>query len=414
MSLRIGVVTIGDELLNGEMADTNTAAIADALGRYGYALRESISVGDVENDIIEILQEMARKRDVVIVTGGLGPTNDDLTARAAARAFSRRLVLNEEALAGIRGYFQRRGRPMHPSNEKQALLPQKVQLLPNPVGTAPGFLLHHNGRDIFFLPGVPEEMAIMLKESVLPHVLQRSGTDFPLRQRIFKLFGVAEPEVESVMHDTALPEGVRIAFGVEFPLVHLKLRAEGEEAETLLDKAEVAVRRALDEWLVAVDDETLAGNVARMLTAAGKTLALAESCTGGLIAEMLTDIPGASAFFDCSAVTYANRAKQGWLGVSGEILEAEGAVSEACALAMARGVRRAADVDLALAVTGIAGPEGGTAEKPVGTIFIALSTEEGETVQHCRFSGTRRRIRLLTAVTALDRLRRHLGKRMST
>jgi len=413
VALRIAVLTIGDELLNGEMADTNTAAIAASLGAHGYALRESLTVGDVEGDIIEALQETARKRDVIIATGGLGPTADDLTARAAARAFGRRLALNEEALSGIRRYFRERGRQMHPRNEKQALLPQRALILPNPVGTAPGFLLHHDGREIFFLPGVPEEMIAMLEGSVLPHLRQRDGETFPMQQRVFKIFGIAEPQVEETMQRVALPEGVETAFGVEYPMVHLKLRAAGEDAEGLLDGAEIGVRKALGDSLVAIGEETLAGNVARMMTAAGKTLALAESCTGGLIAKLLTDIPGASTFLDRSAVTYANRAKQDWLGVGERILEEEGAVSDACALAMARGARRAARTDLALAVTGIAGPAGGTAQKPVGTVYIALVAGDEEKVERYRFGGSRDRIRLLTAVTAMDWLRRYLGERIS-
>jgi nicotinamide-nucleotide amidase len=406
--MTIAVLTIGDELINGEMADTNTAAIARALGARGYLLRESLTVGDEETDIVEALRNLSGRRDVVIVTGGLGPTADDLTARAAARAFGRPLVRNEEALTMIRDHFRSRGREMTVGDEKQALLPQEATILSNPEGTAPGFLLHHRGRDLFFLPGVPREMTAMLEVSVLPRLLSRSGGT-PGQERVLKIFGISEPKIEEILMAASLPEGVRLAFGVDFPLVHAKLRASGESAGALLDKAELEARKVLGDVVVACGRETLAENVVRLFIAAGRTLSLAESCTGGLIAKLLTDVPGASAFFERGAVTYANSAKQEWLGVSDSILREQGAVSEDCALAMARGIRDAAGTDLALAVTGIAGPGGGTEEKPVGTVYLALATPEGVTARRFRFSGTRESVRLMAAHAGLDWLRRHLS-----
>ncbi|MEJ2700137.1 MAG: CinA family nicotinamide mononucleotide deamidase-related protein, partial [Desulfuromonadales bacterium] len=326
----------------------------------------------------------------------------------------RRLVLNEQALELIRDHFQGQGREMHPRNEKQALLPQKVTVLPNSKGTAPGFILHNNGKDIFFLPGVPAEMTAMLEQSVLPHLLERAGGTFPKQERVLKVFGLTEPKTEELLAATNLPEGVEVAFGVDFPMVHLKLRAVGESAEDLLDRAEVPVRRALGDFLVAVSTETLPGNVARMLTGAGLTLSLAESCTGGLISKLLTDIPGASAFLQGAAVTYANSVKEAWLGVPAAVLERDGAVSEACALAMAHGIRRTAGSDLGLAVTGIAGPTGGTPQKPVGTVFLALVAEGTEKVKGYRFGGDRDQVRLLAACMGLEWLRRFLAARQQS
>lgn len=413
MPLKIAVLAIGDELINGEMADTNTACIGRLLGAHGLVLRESRAVADVEVDIEETLLDLAARRDVVIVTGGLGPTADDMTARAAARAFQRRLMLSEEALRLVREHFARTGREMHPRNDKQALLPQKAVILPNPAGSAPGFLLHEKGKELFFLPGVPSEMAAMLEESVLPRLRERSGGELPLRERVLKVFGLAEPKVEERLERAGLPEGVVLAFGVDFPFVHAKLRASGEKAETLLDRAELAARQALEDFVVAAGEQTLAGNVAQMLTAAGRTLALAESCTGGLVAKLLTDIPGASAFLERGAVTYANSAKQDWLGVPATVLETEGAVSEACALAMARGVRRAAGTDIGLAITGIAGPSGAAPGKPVGTVCIALCADGEEKSGSYRFGGGRDQVRLLSACMALEWLRRYLGARLN-
>jgi nicotinamide-nucleotide amidase len=408
MSLNIAVLTTGDELVNGEMSDTNTARIARLLGAWGYAIKESRAIGDDETEIEAALNSLSARRDVIISTGGLGPTDDDLTSRVAARTFGRRLVLNEEALAQIRSFFVERGKEMHPRNEKQALLPQKSVILPNRLGTAPGFYLRHGACDLYFLPGVPREMIVMLEEQVLPRLNERSGGTSPLQERILKVFGLSEPKVEERFAGAPLPEGVQLAFGVDFPFVHVKLRAGGEGADERLDRAELHARKLLEPFVFAVGTETLPGNVARMLTDAGLTLALAESCTGGLVTQMLTDIPGASRFLDRGAVTYANAAKRDWLGVSTDILDRDGAVSSACALAMASGIRRAAGTDLGLAVTGIAGPDGGTPEKPVGTVFLALSAADGEKVQGYRFSGDREQIRRISACMALEWLRRYL------
>lgn len=409
MSLNIAVLTTGDELVNGEMSDTNTARIAQLLGAWGYAVRESRAVGDDEAEIEAALHDMTARHEVIIGTGGLGPTDDDLTARVAARTFGRRLVLNEEALAQIRRFFEQKNREMHPRNEKQALLPQKSVILPNRLGTAPGFYLRHGNCDLFFLPGVPREMIAMLEEQVLPRLQKRSGGSTPLQERILKVFGLSEPKIEELFVQAPLAQGVQLAYGVDFPFVHVKLRASGSEAGEQLDRAELHARKLLEPFVFAVGKETLAANVARMLTDANLTLALAESCTGGLVSQMLTDIPGASRFLERGAVTYSNSAKRDWLQVPDEILRQDGAVSRACARAMARGIRHSAGTDLGLAVTGIAGPDGGTPEKPVGTVFLALSAADQERVQGYRFSGDREQIRRISACMALEWLRRYLA-----
>lgn len=409
--LDIAVLTIGDELLSGELPDTNTATIGRRLGALGYALQEALTVGDVEEEIVRALKQLVSRRQVIIVTGGLGPTADDLTARAAAVAFGQRLAINDEALGQIRDFFRQCGQAMHPRNEKQALLPQKARVLANRRGTAPGFWLPVEGRDLFFLPGVPEEMTAMLSESVLPLLEKRSGGAPPRLERILTIFGLAEPKAEELLLTSPLPTGVTVAWGVDFPMVLVKLRADGDDADTLLDRAEVVVRRALGTHVVAIGEQTLVQVVATLLTDHGLTLALAESCTGGLLSAMLTDVSGASAFLERAAVTYANSAKEQWLGVPAELLAKEGAVSEECALAMARGMRQAAGTDLALSITGIAGPTGGTPAKPVGTVYIALSTANQERGKGYRFSGDRQQIRRMAACMALEWLRRYLMAR---
>lgn len=410
----IAVLTIGDELLNGDQPDTNTAAIARLLGEQGLSVREAACVRDREDEIAAALNRLAAGCQAVIVTGGLGPTADDRTARAAAKALGVPLALDPLALRQIRERFRQWGREMHPRDEKQALLPARAAVLANPRGVAPGFHLRHpQGADLFFLPGVPVEMRAMLADSVVPRLLNQAGERPERAQQRLTVFGLPEPELESRLQQAALPDGVELAYTVDFPLVRVRLSATGAGAGQRVDRAEVAARRALAEHLVAVGDDSLAAAAAKALTAAGLTVALAESCTGGLIATLLTDQPGASAFLERGAITYANAAKTGWLKVPAPLLARHGAVSAECARAMARGIRRAAGTDLGLAVTGIAGPDGGTPEKPVGTVFLALAAANDERVEEFRFRGDRGQVRLRSACTALDWLRRHAVAQLS-
>lgn len=405
--MEIAILAIGDELLNGDQADTNTAAIARVLSEQALSIREAACVRDREEAIAAALNRLAGTHQAVIVTGGLGPTADDRTARGAAKALGVPLSLDPLALQQIRERFRAWGRPMHPRDEKQALLPVRAAVICNPKGTAPGFHLRHpGGCELFFLPGVPDEMRTMLTASVLPLLLAKGPVRTETASQRLTVFGLPEPEVEARLERAALPGGVELAFTVEFPLVRVKLSACAPGAQTLVDRAELAARQACGDYLVAVGEETLAGTTARLLTAAGLTVALAESCTGGLVAKLLTDQPGASAFLERGAVTYANRAKTGWLKVPATLLASHGAVSSECARSMAEGIRRAAGTDLGLAVTGIAGPDGGTAEKPVGTVYLALASAAGTRVEAFRFSGDRAQVRLRSACTALDWLRR--------
>jgi nicotinamide-nucleotide amidase len=411
--MKIAILTIGEELLNGDLADTNTKAISRELIENALPVCEANTVGDSEVGIAAALRRLAESHDVVIATGGLGPTEDDRTARAAAMAFERSYSLNDKALLQIRDRFLEWQREMHPRNEKQAMLPGRSTVITNSNGTAPGFHLQHNQTDLYFLPGVPLEMLAMLNEYVVPSLLQRFP-DPPIRcQRTIGVFGLPEPTVESRINRNGLPAGVKLAFNVEFPVVQVKLRTKGEEAQRLADRAELAVRKALGNYVFGVDSDTLAGSTARLLSTAGLTISLAESCTGGLIAKLLTDPPGASAFLERSVVSYANSAKTGCLKVDQEILDRHGAVSPECAEAMARGVQVASGTDISLAVTGIAGPDGGTADKPVGTVYLAMLSHQKKRVERFNFSGNREQVRLRTACTALDWLRRQAMAQLS-
>jgi nicotinamide-nucleotide amidase len=408
--VKVFILSIGDELTLGEVIDSNAAHISAALYRCGLKVALHLTVGDNEPDIMDALQQLGEKADVVIVTGGLGPTTDDITARAAAKASGRRLILNDEALQQMQGVKERLGGDLHPLNEKQALLPAKTTVIPNPTGTACGFQYTHNGHLFFFLPGVPSEMARMLDDTVIPYLLERRKQRVFTKTRVLKLFGPSEAEVDGLLKGLGGGE-VTVAFCVNFPEILVKFRAEGENEQYLdeiLAGACEAARERLKGFVFAEGDDTMDTVVARLFRETGQTLALAESCTGGLVAARITDLPGSSAYFLEGAVTYSNGAKIRQLLVPAPLLDEKGAVSSEVAMAMAKGMRQAAGSDIALAVTGIAGPDGGTAEKPVGTVFICLATRAGCRTKGYRFSGSRGEIRTITAFMAMDWLRRHL------
>ena len=284
----IAILITGDELLSGEISDSNTKTIAGILSTHGYRLRCSLAVPDQEKEIVAALQYLIGHVQFIIITGGLGSTGDDRTARAAARTLGQPLVVNDEALEMVHQWFARRNRQMEPSNERQALLPQLAQPLPNQLGTAPGFRLQHQGCQLFFLPGVPTEMQAMFKQSVLPVLQQKIPEAKPQKLRTCKIFGLAEPKVERMIPYQQLPDGVEVAFALDYPLVLVKLKAAGEDADFCLDQAEALLLYKLGDYLMARNGETPEGNVGKLLTGAGLTLSLAESCTGGLLTTMLT------------------------------------------------------------------------------------------------------------------------------
>lgn len=410
--MKISTLSIGDEVIFGEITDTNAAHIASRIYDIGFKVRRHLCVGDIEPDIMEAVETLAIHNDFVIVSGGLGPTVDDLTARAVAKAVGRRLILNEEAHRHLKERYRQMGRELLPGTEKQALLPAKIILIPNPVGTACGFIVPHKGCFLLFLPGVPVEMKRMLDETVIPFILSRAKRNTFIETRTMRILGLSETYIESRIKDLARPrEGLDIAYCVSFPEVEVKLRGEGDDearVKKILDATAEKVRERLAGHVVAEGGETIDTVVAELFRKKGVTVSLAESCTGGLIAKRITDLAGSSAYFLEGAVTYGNEAKTRRLQVPAELLEREGAVSAAVAMAMARGMRAASGSDIALAVTGIAGPDGGTEEKPVGTVFLALASRSDSTAKKYTFTGSRDRIRTVTSFTAMDWLRRHL------
>ena len=406
------VVTVGDELLRGEIVDSNKSFISDRLLRLDLETDRHVSVPDEAAALEEVLREAAERARVVIVSGGLGPTRDDITTAVAARSFGRRLVRNAEVLEGIRSFFHLLGREMAENNAKQADFPEGAEVLANPLGTAPGFLLEAEGALLFFTPGVPRELERMLDEEILPRLRARLAGAGAVRAILLRTFGLGESnldrELAELAHDD--PE-ITLGFRTQFPdnLVRVLVRADSEaEACSKLSRTVEKIHGILGEIVLGEGERVLEEIVAELLIDKGLTLALAESCTGGRIASRLTDVPGSSAFLRQAVVAYGNEAKVQELGVSDEDLAAHGAVSEPVARQMAEGARLRAGVDLAVATTGVAGPGGGTPEKPVGTLYLALADAQGSLVHRYQMMRDRARNKELASQLALDWIRRRV------
>ena len=415
--MKVGILTIGNELTSGKTQDTNSSFIARELNVQGWQVAAMMSVGDDENAIRGGLSYIMGISDAVIVTGGLGPTADDITTVAIASTFSLKLYTNEDVLRHIQGLFEKHRLKWTPNNAKQAVFPEGAETICNPIGTAWGFSLKRNGIIVAVIPGVPAEVRRMLPEGVIP-LFRREFTEEAqyVESRTIKLFGIAEAGVDQALADVDLAGlGVNIGFYPNFPENHVVLiarHASEAEAKKKLKKAEGYVKERLRDYIFAYDRETLESLVASLLTERKLTLAVAESCTGGLITDRLTDIPGSSAFLERGVVTYSNVSKTELLGVPEQVLHEFGAVSEQTAILMAEGVRKIGKTDLGLAVTGIAGPTGGTEEKPVGTVFIAL-TDGKKTICHRSFyRWDRRRIKMVSSQSALMMLKRYLTGEM--
>lgn len=357
------ILATGDEIRSGALVDSNSAYIARELEEAGVEVVRHTSVGDDSESIVSILQEIACRADIAVVTGGLGPTDDDLTTAAAARAAGVELVLDPRALDSVEAFFKARQLPLTPTNKKQALLPTSAQCLMNPIGTAPGFQLKIEGCEIFFLPGVPFEMRQMLTAEVLPRLIQLQGRARSVRLvKTLSTFGLTESATAE--HLDGFEERfplIKLGFRAKFPEIHVKLYGSGldeDELRSKLAKAEDWVAQQLGSKIFSNTGESLEQAVGNLLRARNETLAVAESCTGGLIADLLTEVPGSSDYFKLSAVTYANSAKINILGVAVGTLDIHGAVSEETAQEMAQGVQRISGATYGLATSGIAGPGG--------------------------------------------------------
>ncbi|MGI6513473.1 MAG: competence/damage-inducible protein A [Syntrophomonadaceae bacterium] len=409
------IVSTGTELLLGNTIDTNALYLSRELSAMGIRVIGRTTVGDNREMIVNGLRTGYDLAELVVCTGGLGPTLDDLSREAAAEVLNLPLVHSEPELERIRRYFACRRREMPESNRKQAMFPAGARILVNRAGTASGFMVSRNGKNLVLLPGPPREMEVVFKESLQPllrDLIHQTGR--VVLTRTIKVVGLGESQVESLLGDViADPDGCSIALLAKDGEVHIRVTRDGateSAAESTLESVIERMRKNLGDNIYGEGDETLPGVIVRLLSNKGHNVALAESCTGGMAAKMLTDIPGSSAVFWGGVVSYSNEAKTRILGVSDETLKRYGAVSPETAREMARGMRNLAGSTFGISLTGIAGPEGGTYEKPVGLVYLGMATAEGEETRELRLMGGRDGIRTLAARTALDWLRRTLER----
>ncbi len=397
------LLPIGNELLSGRIVDTNSSYMARALAGIGIRVRWVTMVGDEEAEIFSALQRAWNRADVVIATGGLGPTDDDITRHAIAKVFGVPLELRQELLEPLRAFFARINRPFSKTNEIQAWMPCGAKVIANPAGTAPGICMERDGKVFFSLPGVPREMKVMMQETVLP-ALRTIGKGQVILERALRTAGIGESSLFALLEKRLQPGPVRIGYLPEVQGVTITLAVgpmEPSMAVQELDRVEATIRQLAGAHIFGRDGDTLASVVGQLLQKKRKTLAVAESCTGGLLGGMITEISGSSAYFEGGWITYSNRAKSMKLGVDPMILSQHGAVSRETAESMARGAREGAGSDFALAITGIAGPTGGTPEKPVGTVWIALATKDRVFSEMNVFLGNRSEVRSRAANRAL-------------
>ena len=406
------VVTIGNELLRGEIVDSNKSFLSERLLDLELEATRHVSVPDEPEAIAEILRDGASRARVVLVSGGLGPTRDDITSETAAKTFGRALVRDPEALRHIQAYFSSAGRQMTENNATQADFPEGAEILENPLGTAPGFMLDVDGCLLFFMPGVPRELYRMTDEEVLPRLRARLDGRGVVRSMLLRTFGVGESDLDRMLDDLVRDDPTaQLGFRTQFPDNLIRLVVHGADeagAEAKLGSLLEQVRERLGDLLLGEDDHHLEEIVGKLLQDKGVTIALAESCTGGLLSSRLTDVPGSSGYLLESLVAYSNEAKIRDLGVSAADIEVHGAVSETVAAQMAEGVRRLSGADIGVATTGIAGPGGGTQEKPVGTVCIALADAEGTLSRRYQLMRERGRNKQLATQVALDWVRRRL------
>ncbi|HSA85892.1 MAG TPA: competence/damage-inducible protein A [Nitrospira sp.] len=410
-------IAIGSELLVGGRSDSNSLFIADALASIGIEVRFKTIVGDNQSDITDVLTTACRRAGIVIMTGGLGPTVDDCTREAVASVTGCRLARRKEAFESMKARLAQWGRTPNRGQLRQALIPSRATVLPNPVGSAPGFALTWRNTRVIALPGVPSEMQAMMQKSVIPLLTDQQGRTkqarpHPIRRLIFHTWGLPESEVDTQLKGL-IPKRTPVALGLLASpigvLVSLTTRAHRSIKEPVLLSLAEEVRTRLTEWIYAEGQDTLEEVVGRLLRRKEMTVAVAESCTGGLIGYRLTQVAGSSAYVDRGVLCYSNRAKTDLLGVPAGLIEQHGAVSREVAEAMAKGMRERAGVSVALSVTGIAGPGGATETKPVGLVHIGLDGGSDDVVtKEFQFHGDRSVIRQRAAQAALDLLRRWL------
>ena len=408
------ILSTGDELTTGRTLDTNANFIADKLVAAGFDVVAILVVGDFPERITWAWREAMRLADVIISTGGLGPTVDDLTTETIAQLTDRELILDQGVAQRIRQMFEAMGRVMPENNLKQALFPEGAAILANALGTAPGYRLdldcEHGERHLFVLPGVPREMKPMLEEQIIPWLEKNRGTNEVYLSHVFQTFGISESALDELVAGCVSAEEGRIAFRAAFPQISVRLTVHGapEVAPARLAELVARLRERIGTYAYGEGETTMEATVGALLKQRKLTLGLAESCTGGLVGNRLTNVPGSSAYLRGGIIAYSNEVKEQRLGVRSETLQQHGAVSEQTAAEMAAGARGVLAADLGLSITGIAGPDGGTPDKPVGTVCFGLASADKVYTRRYQLWGTRDWVKLLSSQVALDWVRRYL------
>ena len=401
------ILSTGDELTTGKIVDTNSATIAYRLFSVGVEVVAVLKVGDDREKLLWAFRQARDLGDLVIGTGGLGPTADDLTTEVVAEFLGCKLKQDEEVAASLKRRFEARGIAWTSNNLKQALFPEASTIIPNPVGTAPGFRLSMGpAKSLIWLSGVPQEMTAMLSETVMPWIARQRTDAEQISACTFKIHGLTESKLDDMLQPIHLNPQAKLSFRAHYPDLSLRLTVTGKhEREEIFTNLREQIRGSLGDYVYAEGDATLEEVVGRLLMEKQQTLALAESCTGGYISHRITRVAGSSAYYLGGAVTYSNEAKVRFLGVHSMTLEKQGAVSRETALEMSRGIRERAGASIGLSVTGIAGPTGGSPEKPVGTVWISIARSGGHEARLFRFHGDRERIILGASQAALNWLR---------
>ncbi|NMC33187.1 MAG: competence/damage-inducible protein A [Veillonellaceae bacterium] len=408
----VEIVSTGTELLLGQIVNTNAPYLARKLNEIGYDALYQTTVGDNRRRMSSVLSIAMERADLVITSGGLGPTQGDITKEVTAELLGRPMVLHEESAMYIECYFARRNLSMPQNNLRQAMMPEGAIVVRNHRGTAPGVILEHADKTIIHLPGPPMELEYMFETGILPYLTERFGNKGQIVSKVLRTFGLGESALEERIHDYILAQqNPTLALLARSGEIHVRLTAKGEtteQAHRLIAELEPKIRERIDEFVFGTDDQTLEQVVGAALTGKGFTIALAESCTGGGVSSRLTDMPGSSAYLKGSVVCYSNEIKIDVVGVPAATIAARGAVSTETAIAMAEGIRRRFGTTIGVGITGIAGPGGGTDEKPVGLVYIAVAGPNGTVVEEERFSGQRSGIRTRAANAALNLIRFYL------
>jgi nicotinamide-nucleotide amidase len=412
---RAEIITIGDELLIGQTIDTNSAWMGMQLSMRGIRVNRIISISDCREEIISALDESLERVSLVLVTGGLGPTSDDITKVTLAEYFGSKLVLDQDVLAEVTGRLKKRDLEMNENNRRQALVPEKCRVLPNHAGTAPGMLFEKEGKTIVSMPGVPSEMKYIMQEYVLPMISLAEGKTTIIHKNIMT-YGTFEAKLAERLEsfEAGLPPVLRIAYLPAYGVIKLRLTGTGEDEDQVRMMVDDHVRKLYEiipDVIYGEDEVTLEEAVGKILLDNFLTVSTAESCTGGKIASLITSVPGSSAWFRGSVVAYDNSIKTAVLGVDPATISRHGAVSEETAKEMASGMRQLAATDYAVAVTGIAGPTGGTAGKPVGTVWIAVASARGVVTEKHRFADDRAINISRSSYAALNLLRKQIFSR---